>query len=108
MAIPATVLAALLRGGIAIRVAGIEVQDGRGEPASALRCSIRALVAWSPALFLMLMTPIWLAMRPDGGTVAILSTAASVAAGTFGIAYAIAHPTRGLQDRIAGTYLVPR
>jgi hypothetical protein len=38
----------------------------------------------------------------------VIATGASVALFSIGAAYAVRHPERGLQDRLAGTTLVPR
>lgn len=90
--------AVALRGGFWLRACGIAVVMDHGDEVSRARAAVRALVAWSwvplqvTALVLgwsLLTAPIWL-----------------IKAGA--VVWAAVSPERGLQDRIAGTYLVPR
>jgi hypothetical protein len=90
--------AVALRGGFWLRACGIAVVMDHGDEVSRARAAVRALVAWSwvplqvTALVLgwsLLTAPIWL-----------------VKVGA--VVWAAVSPERGLQDRIAGTYLVPR
>jgi hypothetical protein len=87
-----------LRGGFWLRACGIAVVMDHGDEVSRARAAVRALVAWSwvpvqvAALVLgwsLLTAPIWL-----------------IKVGA--VVWAAVSPERGLQDRIAGTYLVPR
>jgi hypothetical protein len=92
------VWAFVLRGGLLFGGCGIAVVTGDGKPASRLRALWRGVLAWAlvPAAF-------WLGVRVGVGVgvgVGMLFLA--------GAAWALAHPTRGLQDGIAGTWLVPR
>ena len=92
------VWAFVLRGGLLLSACGIAVVTRDGKPASRLRALWRGLLAWAlvPAAF-------WLGIR--------LGVGVGVGVGVLflaGAAWAVANPTRGLQDRIAGTWLVPR
>jgi hypothetical protein len=86
------------RGGLLLRAFGIAVVTGDGKPASRLRALWRGLLGWG-----LVPVAIWLALTVG---VAIGECVGVLFLG--GTAWALAHPTRGLQDRIAGTWLVPR
>ena len=93
-----------------------------GRPVSVLRGLLRTASAWSPAVVASLV----LAVGPDapmrfiahGGfsinaapsifplRLTVIVVAALFAA--IALVWAVRHPERGLQDRIAGTWLVPR
>ena len=100
--VPALVAALLFRGGLVLLVAGVTYTRKDGARASRLRLLWRALLAWCPVLpvFAVSMFAMvrhlnwqpWLALALLG-----LLAAASVAL-----------PRRGLQDRLAGTWPVPR
>jgi uncharacterized RDD family membrane protein YckC len=92
--------AAAVGGGVLLRAFGIAVVTANGKPASRLRAFWRALVAWSP-LFAAMWLPLGVSARHAAGdSVVVLFLA--------GVAWAVTHPTRGVQDRLAGTWLVPR
>jgi eukaryotic-like serine/threonine-protein kinase len=101
----------LFRGGWLLRVLGIAVVS-RGREASRIRTLWRAIVAWSPVPLIFCFAPMVTFMMADFDprahplqwTVAALLSLIYVS----GAAYAIAHPERGWQDRLAGTWLVPR
>ncbi len=106
--IPALIAALLFRGGLVLLMAGITFVRRDGRRASRLRVFWRALVAWSPlgaALFLGFgiisvkrelaafnTLPVWICCGLCFG-LAVLS---------------VALPQRGLPDRLAGTWPVPR
>jgi hypothetical protein len=95
------------RAGFTLRGVGGALVTARGEPASRLRAVWRTLVVWSP------IVPVLLVIR-YGPKVQAMTALAALAqtlplvllAG--GAAWAIRHPARGLQDRGAGTWIVPR
>jgi len=106
-AIPGFV-AALLRGGLVLRMLGLAVVRQDGTPASGFRMLWRSFIAWSPVL---LMGPLAALIIPSAGlspgeraflylSYAILTAALTICAALL--------PQRGLHDRIAGTCLVPR
>jgi uncharacterized RDD family membrane protein YckC len=90
--------AAGLSSGVCLYASRIAVVTADGCEASPLRAALRAAIVWSwPVLHL------WAAahgLRPLTSTLDVVAIAA--------IIWAIASPTRGLQDYLAGTYLVPR
>jgi uncharacterized RDD family membrane protein YckC len=100
--IPALIATLLFRGGLVLLIAGVTFVRMDGKRASRLRLLWRAIVTWSPlfpALVLSMLAIIkhlswgpWLALCLLG-VPAVLS---------------IALPGRGLQDRLAGTWPVPR
>jgi hypothetical protein len=98
----------LFRGGLLLRIFGIEVVTKHGEPVSRLRALWRGLLAWGLVIIAsILFVP---AFRPAGVPENVDIAIAVFMATLFvaGAAWAAVYPERGLQDRIAGTYLVPR
>jgi len=85
-----------LRSGAVLHAFDIAVVTADGQEASRIRSAARAALAWS-------WVPVQVAAASYGGpTFAILLLK------VVGVAYAADHPKRGLHDRLAGTYLVPR
>jgi hypothetical protein len=78
-----------------------------GEEASRLRALWRTLVIWSPAVAVMIVVRVTPSMSKMSARHAAMLTAPLVvlAAGT---AWTILRPARGIQDRLAGTWVVPR
>jgi len=119
---PPAVLGAWLRGGPVFRLTGISVRH-RGRPASRLRCGWRGLIAWLPSM----MAGVLLTITQTLGTEEVRAAGLSGEAGLmifttvtplgFSFLYlvhitmallTIAKPSRGVQDVLAGTSLVPR
>ena len=104
--IPALLAALLFRGGLLLYAFGIAIIRKDGIRASRLRVFWRSLIAWSPVLVapLALVLPIIFGIRLDiiwgAGLVFILVVVSAIVSVTL--------PNRSLQDRIAGTWLVPR
>ncbi len=101
-----TLLALAFRGGLSLRLFGTGVRTKRGAQASRLRCGWRSLIVWIP-----LTTLYGIGARLASGDhfvpgAAIVLVTALVHAACVG--YAVWHPSRGMQDRLAGTQLVPR
>jgi eukaryotic-like serine/threonine-protein kinase len=99
---------ALVTGsGFTIRSIGAALVNGRGEPASRLRATLRAIVTWLPAAaaLLLLMRGPRIQQMTTGAALLQTIPLALLAAGA---AWAIARPSRAVQDRIAGTWIVPR
>jgi hypothetical protein len=121
------------RGGIALRLMNIAVVTRNGTPASGSRIRLRAVLSWLPVLAasaaafaghapLLTLTPQaapFLVIRPMGLRIffpnepsipfvrlAIITVALAVFA--LAVIFALIRPERGLQDRLAGTWLVPR
>jgi hypothetical protein len=98
--------ALLFRGGLMLRLFGIAIAISAGE-AGRLRALWRAVIAWSPAALALAAFVMGRSAGMAGTTWQVIEL---VSATLFaaGFAYAIRHPERGLQDRLAGTWLVPR
>ena len=100
--LPALLAAAAFRGGLVLLIAGVTFVRRDGQQASRARAFWRALVAWCPLCPAMVCFVIGAQQKALG--IAIL-------AGGLWLALAIlslALPVRGLQDRLAGTWPVPR
>lgn len=67
----------------------------------------RALIAWSPAIVALLLLTMTDPVRSQGwrGPWPVSLVLAAFAAAAV---WAATHPSRGLQDRLAGTWIVPR
>jgi len=108
--IPSLICALLFRGGILLHALGIALVRKDGTRASRLRVFGRSLVAWSPCLAFpiafALLAALFRAWYPDFSlTIAALLVIAAIAA--LAVVSTLI-PARGIQDRIAGTYPVPR
>ena len=132
-AIVGLVAALVSRGGIALRLIGAAVVTKNGAPASGARARLRAALSWAPvlaasvALFaghspLLTLTPPasqFYAVRvlqflpvffPGEPTIVVTRLAiimVALAVFALGVIAAVIEPQRGLQDRLAGTWLVP-
>ncbi len=102
------VTASAFKGGLLFRGLDLAIVDAAGREVTRLRALVRALVAWSPVLIAFAT----LLFRRDLGVeleLGVLEVAVpSLAVMAIGAVWAGLNPNRGLQDRIAGTYLVPR
>ena len=100
--LPAVMAALLFRGGVVLLIAGVTYVRRDGSRASRLRLLWRAMVTWGPVVLT--------------GSVATLAFATHstwqpwMALALLGLltAVSVALPERGLQDRLAGTWPVPR
>ncbi len=95
------------RGGLTFRMFGTAVVTRDGAPASRLRALLRALVAWAPAVALFAV-PLVLSGFSDSTLRGMSLRVAAIALLFAGGLWAIRRPPRGIQDRVAGTWLVPR
>jgi len=124
------VLGILFKGGVMYQLFGVAIVSRKGFEASRIRIAGRTLIAWSPMLFTWLwiicFTPYFRLTNPrfpegslrpllqlddqflswldSGHPLPVLMLIVFVFAGVWAIVYA----DRGLHDRLAGTYLVPR
>jgi hypothetical protein len=99
-----SVAAALLfRGGLLLRALGITVVRRDGEDASRVRMFWRACVAWS---WMPLGITSFSTLKPLTGESGAIAIVAPLVLGV--IAWSAARPGRSLQDRLSGTWLVPR
>jgi eukaryotic-like serine/threonine-protein kinase len=89
------------------RLLGFEIVTARGEPASPLRIAVRSALAWSavlaPAAIFAVSNDWFTAIATN-----IQVVYAALAIQAAGAAAVLIHPTRSLQDRLAGTWIVPR
>ena len=107
-AIPSFLAALFFRGGLVLRMLGLEVVKKNGAKASRLLIFSRSFVAWCPIL---MMGPVAQWLFPSAGLSqverALMSLGYIIVTAVLMICAAML-PERGLQDRIAGTCLVPR
>jgi len=107
VAIPSLICALLFRGGLLLFGLRIAVVAADGSRASRLRTFWRGLIAWSPCLLLVVPSVVSLFASP----VILMHPIAVHLLLPVLIALVVWSawmPERGLPDRIAGTYLVPR
>ncbi|MCP4191977.1 MAG: protein kinase [Planctomycetaceae bacterium] len=109
-----------LRGGMAFWLTGTDVRTTSRSPASSARCAWRSVVAWTPVLSFQAVLGIWViflsGMVGGLGKVPLetrftwtMLSAYLLAFGVVqivGFVTAILQPRRGLQDILAGTYLI--
>jgi uncharacterized RDD family membrane protein YckC len=96
LAIPALILAPIVRGAPLLALFGMSLQTHDGRRAGRLRSLLRAMVVWAPFVLFRLWQP-WAVFH-------IVFPLALV----IGISYTLARPERGIPDLIVGTHLVPR
>jgi len=99
---------ALVTGsGFTFRPCGAALVNRRGERASRARALLRSAVTWLPVMATFYVFSI--SPRAPDYSVPMLLLQTCIMGGMFAAAgWAIARPTRGIQDRIAGTWIVPR
>jgi hypothetical protein len=102
VSLPALLAALIFRGGLVLLIAGVTFVRKDGQRASRLRLFWRAIVAWSPS-FLALLLCVFALVKNQ----AWLPWVGMVWAGLLAAA-SLALPRRGMQDRLAGTWPVPR
>jgi tRNA A-37 threonylcarbamoyl transferase component Bud32 len=95
------VTAVVFRGGL-MRAVGLELVIDNGRPASRLRVLARTVIVWAP----IIVTLVIVRMTPSVTGVAIWVPALLVL--LAGAIVTILRPERGIQDRLAGTWIVPR
>jgi serine/threonine protein kinase len=101
-AIVALIVGVVFRGGL-LRIFGLEIVTARGQPARRFRVLARAVLIWSPLLLVPWVTPVLGRILPD------LAATPWWLLAMLGGAIAVAiNPARGVQDRLAGTWVVPR
>ena len=97
----------IFRGGLALRLFGAAVVKSQGGDLGRFRAAWRALIGWLPAA----LAAAGAIVAPDPFTSDLkwmILSALAVVLFLVGAAYAVRHPDRGIQDRVAGTALVPR
>jgi hypothetical protein len=94
----------LTRGGAVLRWWGIGVAMVTGGNPSRARVVWRTIVAWSPVLACSALV-LGAGLHPRQ---ALVSTVLAALVWVLGGVYAVVNPERGIQDRVARTWLVPR
>ena len=101
--LPALLAALAAKGGLVLLLHGVAVADRAGQRASRLRVAWRSLVTWGAICALHIGA---VAVAPAFGFE--LAAVLPIVAATILMIISCALPGRSLQDRIAGTWLVPR
>jgi hypothetical protein len=109
-AVVGVVSAWLFRGGMFLRACDIAVVTKDGKSISRIRALWRGLAAWSfvPVAFWFAPLPFALSAGLVGPKLGAGLALSAVVVALIGTVWAIVCPERGLQDRVADTYLVPR
>ena len=96
-------------GGVATRLIGLAVVTRDGNEIGRLRSLARTLIAWAPILpwLVLVPNPVVMGFGP-ASPVPVLAISLAFGAMIAGVVWTIAAADRGLQDRIAGTWVVPR
>jgi hypothetical protein len=102
VSVPALLAALVFRGGLLLRIANVAFVRRDGAEASRLRVFCRALVAWSPVAPAIFLIPIFSGMHPVLGHWLAFALVCGLAI------VSVTLPCRGLPDRLAGTWPVPR
>ena len=100
--IPAWLVALLFRGGLVQRIANVTFVRRDGARASRLRVFWRALVAWSPLALPLFLSSVSFPRYSVPGAVLGYGVVCALAV------ISVVLPRRGLPDRLAGTWPVPR
>jgi hypothetical protein len=95
------------RGGYAFWRGGIHLRRADGRPTARWQCGLRAFVVWMPVLCVFsaaIASALFVPQLPE-----LYFTLWTIGALLFPLWFVLAlwNPTRGLHDRLAGTYLVP-
>jgi hypothetical protein len=101
-ALPAVIAALALRGGLVLLLTGVTFVRRDGTLASRRLLFNRAVAAWSPLLLAFVLSGVSLAIKNPG--LAVLGFGLLVVLAAISVAL----PQRGLADRVAGTWPVPR
>jgi len=92
-------------GGVATRMIGLAVVTRDGNQIGRLRSLARTLIAWTPILVWLVSFPAQIDM---GLPLPVLPLSLAFGAMIAGVVWTMAAADRGLHDRIAGTWVVPR
>jgi len=103
VALPAILAAAITKEGLLLRTWGVAIVGKDGKPATGTQTTRRSLFSWLPCLLSPAFTALLaVCMDIDAACLIIFGLMAG-----FAVLSAII-PDRGLPDRLAGTWLVPR
>jgi uncharacterized RDD family membrane protein YckC len=109
VALFALVFAVAFRGGL-MRILGLEIVTADGRPASRLRVLARTAVTWAPviAFALVALSRGALGIRLTDRDDVVVASGLALLPTLVGAVIATLRPQRGIQDRLAGTWIVPR
>jgi uncharacterized RDD family membrane protein YckC len=82
----------------------LSVVNAKGEPASISQLFVRWAIVWLPLILPMLF--VILLVKNAQPTAALICTLVLLLLWIGAAVYAVVHPNRGLQDRLAGTWVV--
>ena len=99
--------AILVHGGLSFALAGISIVQSEGNPASGLRCGLRAAMVWIPLTSILVASRYLQETSPESIAVASWLWNFGLALLPTYLGLGLLMPARGLHDRIAGTVLVP-
>jgi hypothetical protein len=100
--VPALIATLLFRGGLVLLIAGVTFVRKDGQRASRLRLLWRAIVTGSPLFLAFVLSIVAISQHLNWGPWLTLGIPGLLAV------FSVALPQRGLQDRLAGTWPVPR
>jgi hypothetical protein len=100
--VPALIATLLFRGGLVLLIAGVTFVRKDGQRASRLRLLWRAIVTGSPLFLAFVLSIVAISQHLNWGPWLALGIPGLLAV------LSVALPKRGLQDRLAGTWPVPR
>jgi len=102
--------AAILPGGVAMRILGLAVVGRDGREIGHLRSVVRAFAAWLPTIPFFFLAVITVSNAPAKLTGVPIYPLLGLALmlPVIGAVWTITHPMRGLHDRVMGTWVVPR
>jgi len=96
-------------GGVVTRMIGLAVVTRDGNQISRGRSIARTLIAWAPILAWLVLVPNRTVMGfGPASPLPVLAISLAFGAMIGGVVWTIAATSRGLHDRIAGTWVVPR
>jgi uncharacterized RDD family membrane protein YckC len=109
VALCAVLSALAFRGGL-MRLLGMEIVIADGRPASRLRVLARTALAWSPLVPIVVvgLSRGALGVRIASPSELLIACAVTLLVLLAGALIVVARPARGLQDLLAGTWVVPR
>ena len=102
------VFALLFRGGLSLYFAGLALVRRSGRPLGRLWCALRELLIWTPFTFGIVLT-VWIQMSQPlmAQTRAIIWLLTLLLLPVY-VVIALRQPSRPPQDRLLGSYIVPR
>jgi uncharacterized RDD family membrane protein YckC len=99
VAVPSLLAALICRGGLLLRVLGVDFVARDGAPASRWRLVARILLTWSLLLVFTALSPVLGPFKAEAIMLALFA---------LGVTFSLLDPQRSLPDRLAGTWPVPR